>query len=368
MLTRELKLKLNRKEEKILSDWLWHLSAIYNFGIRKVELNARNKIYFSKFDFVNLLANHSRKLDIPSHTIQGILEQSYLAWDRCFKKLGKKPKLKSIHNKLRSIPFPDAILSSKIKDNRIGLPGIGKIRFHKQELPKGKIKKGRIVKKVSGWYLQLTFDAKHIFPVKEIVSKVGMDTGFKTLATLSNKEEIPNHRYYIQGQKRLAQAQRGKNKKLTSRLHERISNRRKDHNHKESRKIVENYSEIYITNDGLRGQSKLFGKSVGDAGISQLRQFISYKCDNHGRKFGLVASKNTTRTCFKCWSLTGPTGVKQLAVRKWECSNCRFVHQRDHNSAEGILILGSGIDLVPDVILGLNRNSTSLKEHGLCQT
>ncbi|MFI5391812.1 MAG: RNA-guided endonuclease InsQ/TnpB family protein, partial [Bacteriovoracales bacterium] len=326
MLTRELKLKLNKKEEKILSDWLWHLASIYNFGIRKIELNATDKIYFSKFDFVNILAKHSKKLGIPSHTIQGILEQSYLAWDRCFKKKAKKPKLKSIHNKLKSIPFPDPIKFPK--DNKIGLPGLGKFRYFKQEIPMGKIKKGRIIKKASGWYLQLTIDANHIFLVKETDFKVGIDTGFKTLATLSNKREIPNYRYYIQGQKRLAQAQRGKNSKLIARLHERISNRRKDHNHKESRKIIENYSEVYITNDNLKGQSKLFGKSVSDAGISQLKQFISYKCDNHGRKFGLVVSKNTTKTCFKCWSLTGPTGVKQLAVREWECSNCRFVHQR----------------------------------------
>jgi transposase len=64
-----------------------------------------------------------------------------------------------------------------------------------------------------------------------------------------------------------------------------------------SRRIVENYSEIYCTNDNLKGQAKKFGKSVGDAGISQLRQFISYKSDNHGRRFGLVDSAKTTMTC-----------------------------------------------------------------------
>ena len=368
MLTRELKLKLTKKQENILDGWLWNLTGVFNWAIRKIELNAKDKIYFSFYDLVNLIPNHSKKLGIPSHTLQGMVEQGHLAWKRCFKKLAKRPKLKSTHNKLRSIPFPDPISSTKIKENKIALPGIGKLRFHKQELPKGKIKTGRIVKKASGWYLQLTFYTKHVFPVKDTSASVGIDTGFKTLATLSNKEEIPNHRYYIQGQKRLAQAQRGKNKKLAARLHERISNRRKDHNHKVSRKIVQNFSEIFITNDNLRGQIKLFGKSVNDAGISQLRQFISYKSENHGRKFGLVTSKNTTRTCFKCWALTGPAGVKQLAVREWKCSNCRFVHQRDINSAEGILILGSGIDLVPDVILGLNRNLTSLKEYGLCRT
>jgi transposase len=132
---------------------------------------------------------------------------------------------------------------------------------------------------------------------------------------------------------------------LTARLHERIKYRRRDYNHKISRFIVEDYSEIYITNDNLRGQSKIFGKSVSDAGISQLRQFISYKSDIHSRKFVLVDSKHTTMTCSVCGSLTGPTGLDKLAVRNWECSVCGVQHDRDINSAKVILNFGLGYSL-----------------------
>jgi len=345
MITRELKLKLSTRQKKILESWIPKLTSVYNWGIRTIELNAENKIYFSKFDFRNSLCNHSKKLGVPSHTIQGTLDQAYTAWQRCFKKVSRKPKLKSIRNKLNSIPFPDLVPLNRIKEKLIRLPRIGWIKFYKQVLPVGDIKRARIICRASGWYLQLTIDTVHKFPVKKTSAKIGIDTGFYRLMTLSDGISFDNPKNYRKAQRRLAQVQRGGNKKLTARLHERIKNRRKDYNHKISRKIVENYSEIYITNDNLINQAKTFGKSVGDAGISQLRNFIIYKGDIHGRKCFLVDSKHTTMTCSNCGALTGPRGLFELVVRNWECSACGAQHDRDINAAKVILNFGLGYSL-----------------------
>ena len=96
--------------------------------MRKIELNAKDKIYFSKLAFRNLLANHSQKLGIPSHTLQGVLCTVYDAWQSCFQKRARKPRLKGVRNKLNSIPFPDPIPVPE--GNRVLLPGLGRIRFH----------------------------------------------------------------------------------------------------------------------------------------------------------------------------------------------------------------------------------------------
>lgn len=351
MIVRELKLRPSKKQEATFNNWLWILTGVYNFGIKKIEkrsLNPETWKYYSEKEFANLCANHSKKLDIPSHCIQGVLARGFDAWVRCWKGLGGKPKLKGIRNKLRSVPFPDPIPESRFSKGKISLPGLGRVRYYKQVLPTGKIKQGRVIKSASGWYLQLVIDATHTFKVYDTKKKVGIDTGFKHLAVLSDGTKIENQRNYVKGQKRLAQAQRGHDKKLASRLQERVANRRKDYNHKVSRKVVENYNEIYMTDDNLKGQAKKFGKSVSDAGISQLRNFISYKSDNHGRKCVLVDSFNTTKTCSTCGSLTGPTGLNKLSVRSWECSDCGSVHDRDINSAMVILKIGSGLDLKGD--------------------
>jgi len=345
MISRELKLKPTKKQIQKFEEWLNILTGVYNFGIRKIKLNADNYIYFSKFDFINLCANHSEKLGIPSHTIQAILERSYNAWKCCFKKIFMKPRLKSVRNKLRSIPFPDLLKRSRISNNKIDLPILKKIRYIKQEIPKGDIKNVKIIKRASGWYCQLWIDTNHNFPIKETTEKIGIDTGFKTLATLSNGIKYDNKRTFIKGQQRLAQAQRGKNKKLYARLSEKVANRRKDYNHKVSRQIVENYKEIYITKDTLNKQAKRFGKSVTDAGIAQLRNFILYKGDNHNRVVKLVDSKNTTRKCSNCGNLTGPIGMGSLAVRVWECMACGAFHDRDINAAMNVLKLGLGDSL-----------------------
>ena len=345
MLVRELKLKPNKSQTAKLEEWLWCLTGVYNWVSRKIELDAKDKLYHRKLKLQNSLPNVSKKIGIPSHTIQATILQAYSAWDRCFKKVSKQPKLKSVHNKLRSICFPDILKRSRISNNRISLPGIKEVCFHKQEIPDGVIKQARIIRRASGWYCQLCIDAIYTFPVKETIDVVGIDTGFKDLAILSNGQKFSSHQEFVKGQKRLAKAQRGKRKKLVGRLHERISNRRKDYNHKVSRQIIQNFSEIYITNDNLRGQAKVFGKSVSDAGISQLRQFISYKSDNHGRKCVLVDSKNTTLTCSTCGAKTGPTGLGGLKVRFWECSACGAHHDRDVNAAKVVLKTGLGWSL-----------------------
>lgn len=346
MLTRELKLKLTKKQESSFDEYLWILTGAYNWTIRKIKLSAKERIYYSYEDLQNITANHAKKIGLHSQVLQQTIRQAYNSWDRCFKKLSGEPKLKSINNKLKSFTFPQ-FDTQKLKDKTIKLPSFGEIRYHKQDIPDGKIKIVRIVKKASGWYAQLTIEANHTFKVKDTEEKVGIDTGFKHLAILSNGKKYENERNFIKGQKRLAQAQRGKNKKLVARLHERIKNRRKDYNHKVSKEVVQNFKEIYITNDNLRNQSKIFGKSVSDAGISQLRNFIIYKGDNHGRLVKLVNSKKSTMTCGKCYALTGPTGLRMLNVRNWKCSVCGAVLDRDINSANVTLSFGLGINLVP---------------------
>jgi IS605 OrfB family transposase len=263
----------------------------------------------------------------------------HLAWSKCFKKQSKKPHLKGSRNKLSSIPFPDPI---KTPINcRISLLGIGPLRYHAQELPAGKIKCGRIVRRASGWYLVLFIDAEHKFPVQKSDRVVGVDPGFKTLLTLSTGEKIKNPREPHKGSRRLAQAQRGGNKKLSAHLQERQANRRRDRNHKISRKLVEENATIFYSADNFQKMAKRLGKSVAEASLGQLIQMLSYKCRTGGRTLIPVDSKFTTMTCSICGARSGPTGWSGLAVRHWDCA-CGAHLDRDINAARNVLFAGLG--------------------------
>jgi putative transposase len=331
MIQRQLKLRLKPRQVDQLDMWLWHLTGVWNWAIRKIELDAKDGIFYTPKTFRNLLADHGKKLGVPSHTLQGILDTAYTAWQRCFKKLAKKPRLKGQRNKLNSIPFPDPFRAPTA--HKISIPGLGCIRFHMQALPEGKIKCGRLVKRASGWYLCLFIDAavQQIAPIAHGV--IGIDPGFDSLLTLSTGEKITHPRELERHAKRLAQAQRGKRQTLTARLQERIANQRKDRNHKLSRRLVSENAVIRFSKDRIRGIAKRFGKSVASSGHYQLRQMLSYKSIASGREYDEPDSTNSTRMCSACKAFTGPSGLAQLTVRHWCCSGCGTLHDRDVNAA-----------------------------------
>lgn len=340
MITRTLKLRLTKMQESTLDQWLWNLTGVFNWVIKKIEHDAHDKVYHSDFDFYALIRHHSERMEVPAHVMNGVVKQACVAWQRCFKKIAKKPRLKGQRNKLNSIPFPDPIKAPI--GNVVRMLGLGKVRFHKQDLPEGKIKCGRIVRKTSGWYLCLFIDAEHRFPVKNTEVVVGIDPGFKTLLTLSDGTAFENPRELRKGAERLAQAQRSGNKKLASRIQERQANRRNDRNHKISRKLVENYKTICYSDDNFKGMSKRFGKSVTEAALGDLIGMLAYKCRTGGRILIPVRSNFTTMTCSVCGALTGPTGLSGLAVRQWVCSACGRSWDRDYNSSLNILNAGVG--------------------------
>lgn len=339
MIQCQLKLRPCKRQQQTCDQWLIHLASVYNFAVRKIELNAANRIYFRPHEFTNLLAGHSKRLEIPSHTIQGVLRVAYESWARCFDGSTRKPRLKGVRNKMASIPFPDSIQSPK--GTRILVPGLGWLRFHKMDIPDGKIKSARLVKRASGWHLCLFIDG-HSLPIeREGSGSIGIDPGFKSLLATSDGELINHPRELEASSKRLAQAQRGRNRRLVGRVQERTANRKKDRNHKLSHRLVSENVLIAWSKDNHVGIAKKFGKSVSSSAHSQLRQMIAYKSPKSGTQFVEVASKNSTRTCSSCGALTGPTGWSGLSVRQWRCP-CGAEHDRDVNAARNTLLAVAG--------------------------
>jgi transposase len=340
MIQYQLKLRMCKTQEQQCEQFLYHLSSVWNWAVRKIELSAKDHIYFSKMEFQNLLANHSERIGLPSHTLQGVICTVHDAWKRCFKKISGKPRLKGMRNRMTSIPFPDPIKAPK--GNRITLPALGSIRFHKMELPEGKIKCGRVVKRASGWYLCLFIDAEPKVIERVAFGKVGIDSGFSNLLTTSDGEIIEHPRELEASAERLAQAQRGHNKQLAARIQERIANRKRDRNHKLSRRLVSENIFIAFTKDNIRGMAKRFGKSVASSAHYQLRQMLSYKMPKSGGTYVEPESKFSTKTCSECGSQSGPTGFAGLSVRQWECNVCGAQHDRDVNAAINTLAAAAG--------------------------
>lgn len=326
-----------------MNHWLIHLAAIWNWGIKKIERDAAVGVYHGPLAFRGLLNGHGPKMGIPQDAINGTLWTAHRAWQHCFKGLVRKPRLKGRRNKLNSIAFSHG---TRIEGNRVRVRLLGWARFCKQDIPQGHISQIRIVKRASGWYLCLSIKAEpNAVPVTGR-DQIGIDPGFQTLLTISTGEKIPHPRELEASAVRLAQASRGNNNKLAGRIQERISNQRRDRNHKLSRRLVAENQFIAFSGDNHSQIKRRFGKSVASSGHAQLRQMLSYKSKCRTDGLGVyveVDSRNSTKTCSTCGALTGPYGWAGLKVRRWTCAQCGAEHDRDVNAAINTLIVGAGL-------------------------
>ncbi len=340
-----LKLRPTCAQEATFRRWLWHLTGVHNWCIRKIETEAQARRYPSAIELKRLVVGHSQKMGMPGDPILAAVDTAHAAWKRCFRKLARKPRLRGRRRPINSIGFAHGIKT--IKNGRVSMPVLGPVRFHRQVIPDGACGYARIVRRASGWYLCLFVKAAPQ-PIAHVANdQVGIDPGFASLITLSSGEKIDRAVELQRVSGRLAQAQRGHRRQLTARLKEREGNQRKDRNHKLSRRLVSENALIAWSKDSHRGLAQIgFGKSVASAAHGQLRQMLAYKCLSGGREFIEVPSRYSTMTCSSCGQRTGPSGRAGLKVRTWACSACGGQHDRDVNAARNTLAsaLGTSVE------------------------
>lgn len=188
------------------------------------------------------------------------------------------------------------------------------------------------------WYINLTATA----PSRDSAGKsaIGIDLGLKDLATLSTGEKIEAPRWFRRQQERIATAQRANKKRQVNALRAKVANRRADHLHKLSTRLVQEHGAIFVgdVEPAKLGRTRM-AKSIYDAGWSTLRQQLAYKAIRHGVLFQEVDEKWTTQTCNACGVIAGPKGRAGLNERAWTCS-CGASHDRDVNAARNILRRG----------------------------
>lgn len=343
MIQVQLKLRPTPRQERVLTRWIYHLTPVWNWAVKRIERDAALGVLPSALTFRDSLKRHGTKMGVPQDALCGTLWTAYTAWQRCFKRLSKRPRFKGRRNRLNSIPFAHG---TSIVNDRVLIPVLGRARFHKQQIPAGHVSQLRLVKRASGWYACLFIQAETV-PIQRVSEGViGIDPGFKNLLTLSNGEKIEHPREMEAAAQRLAQAQRGGNRRLAARISERIANQRKDRNHKPSRRLVSENIFIAFSADRHSAIARRFGKSVASSGHHQLRSMLSYKSSRTGDTIYVEPdSKNSTMRCSNCGALTGPTGLRGLAVRQWACSGRGSLHDRDTNSAINAFIDGAGMAL-----------------------
>lgn len=153
---------------------------------------------------------------------------------------------------------------------------------------------------------------------------------------LNEEENKLKHHQRLLARKTCGSNRYEKQRKTLAKAMRKPANRRKDHHHKLSSKIVNENQVISMETLNVAGMSANhnLAKAVLDAGWGQFTQMIEYK----SLKYGRTVIKNDTffpssKTCSNCGARYG--GLK-LSEREWTCPVCGARHHRDRNAANEI--------------------------------
>jgi IS605 OrfB family transposase len=127
---------------------------------------------------------------------------------------------------------------------------------------------------------------------------------------------------------------RGKARRKVARLHQKITNQRKDFLHKLSTNLVHRFDLVSLEDLSIRGLARTkLSTSVLDAGWGMFRQFLTYKTERQDRYLMIIGRFfPSSRLCPNCSAINADL---TLADRVWTCA-CGVIHDRDLNAARNI--------------------------------
>ncbi len=270
------------------------------------------------------------------------------------------PKFKSKHKSRKSYTTNCVNGNISIENGYLKLPKIGhvKLKQHRNIPSDYQLKSVTVSQTPSGkYYASVLFAYENQVQKQPLQTFLGLDYSMHELYRDSNGNEPEYPRYYRQAEKKLAKEQRrlskmqkgsnnrNKQRIRVAKLHEKVSNQRKDFLHKQSRQISNAYDCVCMENLDMKAmsQSLHFGKSVSDNGWGMFTVFLKYKLAEQGKKLVKVDKFfASSQTCNVCGYKNPDT--KDLSVRAWDCPQCGTHHNRDINAA--INIRNEGMRLV----------------------
>ena len=263
------------------------------------------------------------------------------------------PKFKSKKNNHKSYTTNNQNGTVFIENNRIKIPKLKsmiKIKQHREFV--GLIKSCTISQNPSGkYYISILVDTENI-QLPKLDTKIGVDLGIKEFAITSDGEMFSNPKWLNKSEKRLRKLQkdlsrkqkgsdnRRKDRLKVAKLHEKISNQRKDYLHKISHYIISENQVIVIEDLKVSNMIKnhKLAKSIANVSWFEFRRQLEYKSEWYGREL-IIAPSNyaSSQLCSNCGNKSSQT--KDLSCRTYICPVCGMEMDRDINASKNLLKL-----------------------------
>ena len=274
------------------------------------------------------------------------------AYQKFFKEHAGFPKFKSKKDNHKSYTtnFTNGNIKVDFNYSKIQLPKLKLVKCKAHRIFDGQIKSATISQVSSGkYFVSVLVETEHQV-ISKNDNKVGLDLGIKDLLITSDGEKFDNLKTTYKYEKQLAKLQRQiSNKKVGSKnrnkqrikiakLHEKITNVRKDNLHKISHQLINENQVIISENLQVKNMVKnhKLAKAISDCGWYELTRQLGYKALWNDKVYIQINTYfPSSQLCNVCGYQNKDT--KNLNVREWDCPNCGEKHDRDINAAINIL-------------------------------
>ncbi|MFJ8166256.1 RNA-guided endonuclease InsQ/TnpB family protein [Streptomyces sp. NPDC096136] len=296
--------------------------------------------------------------EVSSVPLQQVLRHLQTAFADFFGKRAKYPRFKTRKKSRRSAEYTTSAF--KYRDGRLTLAKMDAplAIVWSRLLPEGAQPSTVTVSQdgAGRWFVSLLCEDATVKALPPVPTAVGIDVGLTHLATLSTGEKIANPRHERRDRARLALAQRrlakkakgdganrAKARRKVAKIHARIADRRRDHLHKLTTRLVRENQTLVIEDLTVRNmvKNRSLARAIGDAAWAEFRSMLEYKARWCGRT--VVAVDRwfpSSLLCSNCGALAGRLPPN---VRVWTCARCGATHDRDVNAARILLAAGLAV-------------------------
>ncbi|MFF2807378.1 RNA-guided endonuclease InsQ/TnpB family protein [Streptomyces sp. NPDC058000] len=298
--------------------------------------------------------------DVSSVPLQQTLRHLQTAFTNFFGKRVKYPRFKSRKRSRKSAEYTTS--GFRFRDGRLTLAKMSEPLdvVWSRPLPEETTPSTVTVSQDAAgrWFVSMLCDDPTVKPLPALGAAVGVDVGLDHLLTLSTGEKIANPRHERRDRARLALAQRRlarkakgdganrvKARRKVAKIHARIADRRRDHLHKLTTRLVRENQTIVIEDLTVRNmvKNRNLARAISDAAWSEFRSMLEYKAAWYGRN---VVAVDRFFPSSKLCSVCGTLQEKMpLSVRTWACDGCGTTHDRDVNAAKNLLAAGRAVSV-----------------------
>ena len=370
----KLRMYPTRIQERALAQWFGHTRWAWNWGLdSRQKAYARRKETLTSVDLDRRLTQLKKApslewlADVPADCLAQKLRDLDTAFANFFDARARYPRFKSRRGTQSARVRFDHRHVGKVaawSEGAMVLPNIGPVKLRGRALPSAVPKMVTVSRDPAGRYWASFAVEEEVKPAPEPVRySIGIDVGARYLATLSSGERIENPRSLRRHAARLAKEQqrlarqkngsnrREKTRKKIARTHARITDCRREHQHRATTCTVHENPVLCVESlavkaitTSARGTKACPGRGVTkrtrmnrallDAAMGETLRQIRYKSDWYGRTCIEVAPDfPSSGLCSACGTLNPNLTVDDI---RWTCEACGTTHDRDENAAVNI--------------------------------